>query len=112
MTDLNYSDDYSDALKDAPEWIKLAWKEYNNMGKDYMYNNPFLWFVLGKGKGTPPYKSSKKDSKYIDPTPYPKLYCGNCIFYYIQPLRKIGLCSQIRGKVDYDAFCKLWAGLK
>ena len=37
----------SDALKDAPEWIKLAWKEYNNMGK-----------------------------------------------------------------VDYDAFCKLWAGLK
>lgn len=104
--------DYSEALKDSPEWIKTAWIEYNKMGKDFMLKHPFLWFVLGKGKGTPPFKASKKDAKYIDPSPYKGAYCGNCIFYYIQPVRNRKLCSQMRGSVDYDAFCKLWEGVK
>lgn len=104
--------EYSEALVNAPEWIKLAWVEYNKLGEEYMNKNPFLWFILGDGKGTPPYKASKKSSKYVDPTPYPNMYCANCKFYYVQPLRKVGLCSWIRGQVDADAFCKFWKGLK
>lgn len=103
--------DYKDALKDSPEWIKMAWEEYQKMGAEYMSNHPFLWFVLGKGKGTMPFKSSKKDAKYVHPSPYKGAYCGNCIFYYVQPIRKTKVCSQMRGKVGYDAFCKLWEGI-
>jgi hypothetical protein len=103
--------DYSDALKNAPKWIKTAWDEYVKMGDEYMKKYPFLWFVLGDGKGTPPYKMTKKDSKYKDPTPYPNVFCGNCKFYYVQPLRKAGICSWVRGNVDYDAWCKFWKGL-
>jgi hypothetical protein len=104
--------DYTDALKNAPEWIKTAYQEYLKMGDEFISKTPFLWFVLGDGKGTPPYKQTKKESKYIDPTPYPNLYCGNCRYYYVQPLRKIAVCSWVRGEVDYDAFCKFWAGVK
>lgn len=109
-SDSNY--DYTDALKDAPEWIKMAYQEYRMKGEDYMSKNPFLWFVLGDGKGTPPFKMTKKQSKYIDPTPYPNLRCDNCRYYYVQPLRKIAVCSWIRGNVDAGAFCKFWKGLK
>lgn len=103
---------YEKAVQNAPEWIKTAWEEYKKMGEEYMSKTPFLWFILGDGKGTPPYKDTKKNSKYIDPSPYPNLCCGNCIFYYTQPVRKVGLCSWIQGKVDYDAFCKYWKGIK
>lgn len=102
--------DYTDALKNAPEWIKTAWEKYVEMGAEYMNKTPFLWFVLGDNKGTPPFKQTKKESKYVDPSPYPNLLCANCRFYYYQPLRKIGVCSWIRGNVDKDAFCKFWKG--
>jgi hypothetical protein len=103
---------YEGALKNSPEWIKKAYKEYEKMGQEYMDKTPFLWFVLGDKKGTPPYKMTKKQSKYIDPTPYPNLRCDNCRYYYYQPLRKLGVCSWVRGDVDRDAFCKFWKGLK
>ena len=102
--------DYAEALKNSPKWIKLAWKEFNMLPLKEQQKTPFLWFVLGKGKGTPPFKMSKKDSNYKDPSTNKDFICGNCIFYYINPVKKIGVCSQIRGNVDYDAICKLWIG--
>ena len=56
--------DYNEALKNSPSWIKDAWKEYNKLDLNEREKTPFLWFVLGKGNGTPPYKASKVDSKY------------------------------------------------
>jgi hypothetical protein len=46
----------------------------------------------------------------VNPSANPKFICGNCIFYYVNPVKKIGVCSQIRGNVDFDAYCKLWIG--
>ena len=102
--------DYSTALKNAPKWIKEAYSEFQKLSDDEKKKTPFLYFVLGKGKGTPPFKMSKKDSGYVDPSANPKFICGNCIFYYINPVNKTGVCSQIRGNVEYDAYCKLWVG--
>jgi hypothetical protein len=102
--------DYSEAIKNAPIWIKKAWDEFNKLPQDVQQKTPFLYFVLGKGKGTPPFKMSKKESNYRDPSSNKDFICGNCIFYYVNPVKKIGVCSQIRGNVTYDAICKLWVG--
>jgi hypothetical protein len=102
--------DYSEALKRAPKWIKDAYLEFQKLSDLEKSKTPFLYFVLGKGKGTPPFKMSKKDAGYVDPSANPKFICGNCIFYYINPVKKIGVCSQVRGNVEYDAYCKLWVG--
>jgi hypothetical protein len=102
--------DYKQALQNSPRWIKDAWNEFEKLPLDVQKKTPFLYFVLGKGKGTPPFKMSKKDSNYKDPSSNKDFICGNCIFYYQNPVKKIGVCSQIRGNVDYDAICRLWVG--
>lgn len=102
--------DYQDALKNSPFWVKQAYKEFVKLPVETQKKTPFLYFLLGKGKGTPPFKMSKKDSNYIDPSQNKDFICGNCIFYYTNPVKRIGVCSQIRGNVDYDAICRLWIG--
>lgn len=101
---------YEEALKDAPSWIQDAWKAFNELPKEEQFNTPFLYFVLGKGKGTPPFKMCKKESVYKEKSTNPNFICGNCIFYYINPVKKVGVCSQIRGNVKKEAICRLWVG--
>lgn len=101
---------YEDAIKDSPIWIKQAYTEFMKLSASERKKIPFLYFVLGRGKGTPPFKMSKSESNYKDPSTNKDFICGNCLFYYKNPVRKIGVCSQIRGNVDYDAICSLWAG--
>lgn len=102
--------EYQEALKNAPIWIKKAWVEFNKLPKKVQANTPFLYFVLGKGKGTPPFKMGKADSNYKSQSTNKDFICGNCIFYYTNPVKKVGVCSQIRGNVGYDAICRLWIG--
>jgi hypothetical protein len=102
--------DYNEALKNSPIWVKAAWSQFQKQPKKEQQKTPFLYFLLGKGKGTPPFKMSKRDSNYKDPSTNKDFICGNCIFYYTNPVKKIGVCSQIRGNVDYDAICRLWVG--
>jgi hypothetical protein len=102
--------EYKQALENSPRWVKDAWNEFQKLPKDVQLETPFLYFLLGKGKGTPPFKMSKKDSNYKDPSSNKDFICGNCIFYYTNPVKKIGVCSQIRGNVTYDAICRLWVG--
>lgn len=101
---------YNDALKNTPIWVTTAYKEFEKLPQSVKLKTPFLYFLLGKGKGTPPYKMSKKDSNYYEPSENKDFICGNCIFYYVNVVKKIGVCSQIRGNVDYDGICRLWIG--
>jgi len=102
--------DYEEALKDSPIWVKQAYSEFNKLPVSIQNKTPFLYFLLGKGKGTPPFKMSKSDSNYKHPSSNKDFICGNCIFYYVNPVKDVKLCSQIRGLVKYDAICRLWIG--
>jgi hypothetical protein len=102
--------DYKDALINSPFWVQYAYDEYEKLPIEIQKQTPFLYFLLGKGKGTPPFKMSKKDSDYHEVGKNPNYICGNCIFYYINPVKKIGVCSQIRGNVAFKAWCRLWVG--
>jgi len=101
---------YEEALVNSPRWIKDAYAEFIKLPAETRKKIPFLYFVLGRGKGTPPFKMSKSESNYKDPSSNKDFICGNCLFYYPNPVRKIAVCSQIRGNVSYDAICSLWAG--
>lgn len=102
--------DYNQALKNSPVWVEYAHAQFIKLPLDVQKKTPFLYFLLGKGKGTPPFKMSKEESNYKDPSLNKDFICGNCIFYYVNLVKKIGVCSQIRGNVTYDAICKLWVG--
>ena len=102
--------DYTEALKNSPSWVQDAYDEFEKLPIETQKQTPFLYFLLGKGKGTPPFKMSMKDSDYRSVSKNPNYICGNCIFYYKNPVKKIGVCSQIRGNVGYDAWCRLWVG--
>jgi hypothetical protein len=102
--------DYKEALRNSPPWVKTAYTEFEKLPEKEKLKTPFLYFLLGKGKGTPPFKMSKKDSNYFSPSKNPDFICGNCIFYYENPVKKIGVCSQIRGNVGFKAICRLWIG--
>lgn len=101
--------DYSEALKIAPKWIKDAYREFIKQPIDYRLKKPFLYFILGSG--TQAYKLDKKSAKYIDSSKYADTKCSLCIFFYPQPVRKIAVCSQVRGNIDRAAVCKLFVGL-
>jgi hypothetical protein len=101
--------DYKDALVNAPIWVRKAYEEFEKLPEKQKQNTPFLYFVLGKGKGTPPFKMSKKESNYKAKTTNPDFVCGNCVYYYWHVTKKRGICSQIRGEVEYNGICRLWA---
>lgn len=98
---------YDKALKNAPQWVRDAYEEYQNLPEEKKANKPFLYFLLG-GKGTPAFKQPKKEADYTDESEVEGQTCGNCIFYYVQPQRDISICSKVRGKVKEQGWCKYW----
>jgi hypothetical protein len=98
---------YKDAYDKAPEETKRAIEEFMKLPENVRANKPLLYYVLGSG--TPPYKMSKKDSKYVD-VAKGRQKCSNCIFTYIKYVDNKPICSQIRGTIALGGWCKLWKG--
>lgn len=104
----NSKKQYPDAGKNAPEGVQEEIAEYHAMSQEYKDGRPLLYHILGSG--TPPYKMSKEDSDYSATTPIQGEICGNCIFAYQNVVRKSFICSQIRGRIKLEAWCRLWKG--
>ena len=104
--DKNRSYDYPDAGDDAPEEVKQAIQRFREMDETERDTNILLWWLLGDG--TPPYKMSKEDSDYSDDTGMQEQACMNCEFLYLKPTSGEYVCSQIRGKVRPEGWCRLW----
>lgn len=100
--------DYKDALINSPAWVKMAYKAFEALPEAQKQETPFLYFLLGKNKGTPPFKMSKKESNYKAISTNRDFICGNCVYFYWHVTKKRGICSQIRGQVDAKAICRLW----
>ena len=100
--------DYKEAITNAPIWVKKAYEEFEKLPLKKQQATPFLYFLLGKGKGTPPFKMSKPESNYKPVSTNPDFICGNCVYYYWHVTKKRGICSQIRGQVNLKGICRLW----
>lgn len=100
--------DYKSAISNAPYWVRDAYQEFEKLTEEEKSKTPFLYFLLGKGKGTPPFKMSKPESNYKRISKNADFVCKNCVFYYWHVTKKRGICSQIRGQVEPQAICRLW----
>lgn len=96
---------YPKAGINANKYIKQAIEEFRRLPNKKKQNKPLLYWLLGSG--TPPYKMSKKDSKYKRNS-YRGQNCGNCRFTFMRVLNKELICSQIEGNIELNHWCKLW----
>jgi len=97
---------YSDAGDDAPEEVKAAIERWRQMTPEERGDKPLLYWLLGSG--TPPYKMSMEDSKYVDQSEVEGQYCKNCEYIYLKLANKQFICSQISGRVRPAGWCRLW----
>ena len=104
---MNIDEQYQEAYDKAPKETKRVIESFQRETKALRDKKPLLYYILGSG--TPPYKMSKEDSKYVD-TASGKQNCGNCIFTFQNYVKKTYICSQIRGTIKLGGWCKLWVG--
>jgi hypothetical protein len=104
---MQIDEQYQDAYNKAPAETKKVIEAFQNEPASLRAEKPLLYYVLGSG--TPPYKMSKKESRYVDVAKGNKK-CSNCIFTYIKYVDNKPICSQIRGTIKLDGWCKLWKG--
>ena len=99
---------YIQAYKSAPAETKRAIVKFMQLPEKERQNKPLLYFILGAG--TPPYKMDKASSKYVSVSKHPTQDCENCIFAFQNVVKQNFICSQIRGDIEPDGWCKLWKG--
>lgn len=103
------SNEYKGVGKNAPLLVRKAIEEFKRLPENVRSKKPLLYWLLGSGSGTPPYKMSKKDSNYVG-KPVNGMKCGNCRFTFKRHLNDELICSQIRGNIELDHWCRLWVG--
>jgi hypothetical protein len=91
--------------ENAPRGVRLAIREWRKLPKKVRDKKPLLYWLLGSG--TPPYKMSKKDSNYIGKS-VKGMNCGNCRYTFRRHVNDELICSQIRGNIKLDHWCRLW----
>lgn len=66
---------------------------------------PLLYYLLGSGSS--PYKMSKQDAAF-QLKPVGNQQCGNCSSAYQNVMGREFICSQVEGKIEPVAWCRLW----
>jgi len=96
---------YPEAGVNANKYIRKAISDFRKLPKEKRAKKPLLYWLLGSG--TPPYKMSKKESNYIGKS-VRGMNCGNCRYTFRRHVNDELICSQIRGNIELDHWCRLW----
>jgi hypothetical protein len=100
---------YPDAPhKDAPPEVKQAVERWRKeVPESEKEDTALLYWLLGTG--TPEYKFGKEDVDYKE-RPVDGMNCANCEYAYREVVSGKMICSQIRGEVKGEHWCRLWDG--
>jgi len=98
-------DPYPTAGLNAPDEVREVVEELKDTDQGLI---PLLYRLLGSG--TPDYKMSKGQSLYVHDSEVSGQTCENCQYAYQSVTRGTYICSQIRGNIHPEAWCKLWEG--
>jgi len=101
-------DEYPDAGDNAPPGVQ---KEVDNFKQQPPGDRGVMLYNL-LGSGTPEYKMSQEESEYTDNSTVEGQTCGNCKFAYQQVGSERFICSQIRGDIVPEGWCKLWQAIE
>jgi len=103
---------YRYAYRNAPKQTQSLIREFMRKPKSFRQHVPLLYFILGSGSGTPPFKMSKKVADYEDVSTHRTLLgiqnCANCEYQYLKTINNKYICSQMRGRIEPKGWCKLW----
>lgn len=97
---------YEKAYEIANPQVKVAIKEFLKKPKEYRESVPLLYYLLRAG--TMSYKMSKEVAEYVNESHLKTQNCKNCIFGFENLVTKKAVCSQMRGFIAYEGWCKLW----
>lgn len=90
-----------------PEMQELVERFLEEVPLSVKKEQPLLYFALGTG--TPAYKMSQDDAEYVDDAEDKGNHiCQTCEYLYLKPASGKYICSQIRGEVSPEGWCKLW----
>lgn len=99
---------YKEAFRKAPPAVRKIIEEFRRIPLKIRENLVLLYYIL-RGN-TADYKMSQKDAN-VKKQPINGQMCGNCKYWYPQPLRNKYACAQVRGSYIMGWFwCKLWKG--
>lgn len=100
---------YPDAPhEDAPPEVKQAVERWRKeVPESEKEDTALLYWLLGTG--TPEYKFGKEDVDYKE-RPVDGMNCANCEYAYREVVSGKMICSQIRGEVKGEHWCRLWDG--
>lgn len=97
---------YPQAGLHAPPEVQAAIARFRDLPDAERAATPLLYWLLGDA--TQPFKMSKPDSTYLEESAVQGQYCKNCAFAYYRVNDGMFICSQIRGKIGENAWCRLW----
>lgn len=93
---------------DAHPGVREAVQQFRGLPESEREDDVLLYWLLGSG--TPPYKMSQADADYTDEASGNQT-CANCEYLYEEYTSGRLICSQIRGEVSADGWCRLWEGV-
>lgn len=100
------------AGQNSPPGVRAEIERYRQFPDNVKTELPLLYYLLGRDSPDSDkkmdYKVSKKDANYLDESPYEHRRCDNCKFYYDQVATDEYVCSQVRGEVLPEGWCKFW----
>ena len=99
---------YKQAGKKAQSGIKKDIKEFHKLPPEEKAKKSMLWWLLGST--TQDYKMSKKDALYTEESKVKEQKCGNCVFSYQHTVSGKHICSDMRGQIKPECWCRLWEG--
>jgi hypothetical protein len=98
--------DYPDAGKYAPAGVRRSIAEWERLPASQRMVTPLLYWLLGSG--TDPYKMSQHAAGYVEESTGAQR-CDNCTFAFIHAISDGWICSQMRGWIEPEGWCILWA---
>jgi len=98
---------YPGAGKDAPPGVQQAIERFHKLPEEEQRETPLLYYLLGSG--TPNYKMSKELATYKK-EPRGEQKCGSCKFAFQKVVSGKYICSQVRGEIQPEHWCRLWRG--
>lgn len=99
---------YPNAGQNAPAGVQQSIDQFRRLPVLQKKDLPLLYFLLGSGNGTPPYKMDPGDAAYTARSAVSGQECANCSRSYLHVKSGGYICDQISGFIQPKAWCRLW----
>lgn len=98
--------EYPNAGAHAQPEVRAAVERFRQLPAEQRAQMPLLYWLLGSG--TPPYKSTPEDARYVQLSVVQGEQCGNCRHAWQSVPTGNRICAMIQGSIEPQAWCRYW----